>query len=183
MSQTKSELPACRRFLFWERSGEQFMNQERLKELVNYCPATGVFTWKIKIGNMQKRKPAGAFDKYGYQVIRVDRVLYKAHRLAWLYMYGAWPTKNIDHKNRIKSDNRIDNLRDVGQSENTFNAGVRANNTSGVTGVRWAADRNKWEARIRVNYRILYLGRFNGKEDAIAARKNAEQKYFGCESR
>jgi hypothetical protein len=179
MSQTKSELPACRRFS-WERSGDQIMDQKRLKQLLHYCSLTGVFTWKTDAGRIKKGSIAGATDAYGYQVIRLDKVLYKAHRLAWLYSYGTWPSKNIDHKNRVKNDNRLTNLRDVGQSANTFNSGVRKNNTSGVTGVNWLPDKSKWEARIRVNYRIVHLGKFNSKDDAVAARKNAEQKFFGC---
>lgn len=157
------------------------MTQERLKKLLRYCPLTGVFTWKTNVGNVTKGVVAGATDAYGYQVIRVDGVLYKAHRLAWFYSYGVWPTKNIDHKNRIKNDNRLVNLRDVDQSINTFNAEKRKNNTSGITGVNWVPDRKKWEARIRVNYRNFHLGKFVSKDDAIAARKNAEQKFFGCE--
>lgn len=84
----------------------------------------------------------------------------------------------VDHINGNTLDNRRENLRAVKNSTNIRNGKVRTNSTSGVTGVRYRTDRGKWEARIRVNYKILVLGQFATKGDAVKARKQAEKKYF-----
>lgn len=152
------------------------LTAKRLREVLHYSPDTGAFTWKVSYARAQAGTVAGSVDAYGYTVIRVDTVLYKAHRLAWLYVHGAWPKRNIDHINRNRSDNRIANLRDVDQSVNTFNGKLRKNNSSGITGVTWDADRKAWKAAIRVQYRVIQLGRFKNKSDAVAARRSAENR-------
>ena len=150
------------------------MDQKRLKELLHYCPDTGVFSWLVSHPRAKTGNFAGTKDHYGYLVIRVDQILYKAHRLAWLYVYGVWPAKNLDHINRIKDDNRICNLRDVSQSVNMHNASTSKTNTSGVKGVVWKSDRQKWKAQIRIAYKTIHLGYFDEKTAAIEARKNAD---------
>lgn len=142
------------------------MNQDRLKQLLTYDAETGVFTWVNRKNNV-----AGATDAYGYIVIRIDKILYKAHRLAWLYIYGFFPASNLDHINQVKNDNRISNLRVVSQSQNM-------QNLSGLKGITWDTSRKKWCARIKVMYKTIYLGRFDNKDEAIAARKSAEAIYF-----
>lgn len=99
------------------------ITQEYLKERLTYNPQTGVFIWNssnIK-GHVKKGKIAGSKDSRGYIKIQIDRKDYTAHRLAWLYEYGEWPKYTIDHINRIKYDNSINNLRDVTQAENNKN--------------------------------------------------------------
>jgi hypothetical protein len=154
------------------------LTQARLKELLHYDPETGLFRWLVKFSRQQPDGAAGTKDAYGYLLIRVERRLYKAHRLAWLYVHGAWPTKGIDHINRVRDDNRIANLREACQSLNTMNQGARANSRSGVTGVVWKEDRQKWYAQIRIGYRMVHLGVFKNKNDAAAARKKAEDAFF-----
>jgi hypothetical protein len=88
----------------------------------DYSADTGLFTWKIRRGKGGKGKKAGALTQAGYRLIRVGSGRYKAHRLAWLVVYGAWPEDTINHKNGIKDDNRIDNLEVVSRSENTKHA-------------------------------------------------------------
>lgn len=80
-----------------------------------------------------------------------------------------------------KYDNRKENLRKVTQSQNCMNQHVRSNNKSGVKGISWAKDRGKWQAKITVNYKQIHLGFFaeDKFEDAVNARKLAEEKYFG----
>lgn len=152
------------------------ITQKRLKELLHYAPETGGFTWKVSHPRAKEGALAGAKDSYGYIVIRLDTVLYKAHRLAWLYMYDEWPAKGLDHINQVKNDNRVDNLRLADQSANMRNIPVRSGSKSGVSGVTWRADRKKWSARIKVGYKNFNLGLFNDMPSAIAARRNAEAR-------
>ena len=87
--------------------------------------------------------------------------------------------KDVDHKNHNKKDNRKHNLRIVTRSQNNMNRKLFSNNTSGVTGVCWNKAANKWAAHIRINKKRIHLGYFNDFEDAVKARKEAEEKYFG----
>ena len=150
------------------------ITQIRLRELLRYAPETGEFTWKVSHPRAKAGAVAGTTDHYGYVVIRLDGHLYKAHRLAWLYVQGVWPSKNIDHINRIKNDNRMENLRLADQSINMHNVDVRVNSKSGVAGVTWRADRKKWNARIKVGYKNFNLGLFDDMAAAVAARRAAE---------
>jgi len=113
------------------------LTRERLQELLHYDPETGVFTWRVKPSRrVRTGATAGCFDKEGYWQIKVEKRIYFAHRLAWLYVHGVWPENVIDHKNREKADNRICNLRDVTQSVNMQNqVEAMANNRSGFLGV------------------------------------------------
>lgn len=149
------------------------LSSDRLKQVLAYNPKTGGFKWRETKGRAKAGSFAGATDAYGYRVIRVDGVLYKAHRLAWLYVHGRWPDGILDHINRAPGDNRIRNLREVSQSENMHNA--KRTSKSGVPGVRWRGDRGRWTAQIRVGYKTYALGSFATKEEAIAARQNAEK--------
>lgn len=110
------------------------LTAERLRETLSYSPETGAFAWRRKPANA-KRADAGCRASSGYVLIRIDDVLYKAHRLAWLYVHGEWPSKFIDHINRDKSDNRIVNLRIATRTQNTHNVGMFSSNTSGFKGV------------------------------------------------
>ena len=107
--------------------------EDVLKDLYTYDPQTG----QIFLGSGTK----GWVNKNGYTYITTPLgKKFLAHRLAWLLYYGSWPEGNIDHINRDKSDNRIDNLRDVTQSENLLNHG---NPFSGIY-----KHRKKWRVRV-----------------------------------
>ena len=157
------------------------LTPERLKSLLNYNPETGEFTWLVnrrrdlvgKIAGCSKHAGGGKF----YTYVKIDGKQYYAHRLAWLYTFGAWPENQIDHVNQDSLNNRLSNLRDVTGSENLNNQKMSKNNLSGVTGVIFRNKSQKWEACIRVNGKLIHLGLFNLKADAIVARKNAEVKY------
>ena len=104
----------------------------------------------------------------------------KLHRLIMGVVDEDWKRVQVDHIHGKDSrfDNRKSNLRTATISQNGMNVGVRPNNTSGVTGVNWQKNRNKWRARIRINQKDIHLGEFEEFQDAVNARKEAEQKYF-----
>ena len=157
------------------------LTAEKLREFLHYEPETGIFTRKVSTARRVKAGDvAGCPDGRGYLLIQAQSRLYRAHRLAWLYVYGTWPTDQIDHINRIRTDNRISNLREVSHKQNGQNRSKPSNNTSGYTGVRWYKRISKWVAQIRHNYKHIYLGCYNTIEEAIAARKAGELKYWGA---
>lgn len=100
-----------------------------------------------------------------------------AHRLAWLYVNGSFPKNEIDHINRIRSDNRIANLRPASNLENAQNRSRSSNNTSGRSDVTWNKKTKKWRARLTVGYKRMHLGYFESLDDAFSARAQAKMKY------
>jgi hypothetical protein len=158
--------------------------------LLNYERGTGRFTWKARpphffttVRDCQAWNTrfagaeAGAVKSNGYRYIRILGEDYLAHRVAWLFISGAWPTKEVDHINRRRDDNSSVNLREVTGLENHQNMSVYSSNSSGVPGVSWCNTVNRWKARITVKKNRLSLGYHDNKEDAIAARLAAERKY------
>lgn len=152
------------------------ITQERLKELLDYDPGTGLFTRRIGRGGEAAGSVAGTTNNDGYVRIHIDKKLYRAHRLAWLYIHGEFPPNQIDHINRQRSDNRIENLRPSTQRENNQNQSKPRSNTSGVVGVHWYKRIGKWQAYIMLNKRNIHLGYFDSLEEAAAARAAAKAK-------
>lgn len=152
----------------------------RLSELLNYDPETGIFTWNVDRKRVRKGDISGCPDKAGYLQIGIDGKLYLAHRLAWFYIHGQWPSLEIDHINRDKADNRISNLRLATRRENIINKAPSKINRSGVTGVYWNKASRKWHAQIYANGKRHSLGLFTQKELAVEARKHAEIIHFGA---
>jgi len=158
---------------------EQILSQDLLKHLFEYNPDTGLFIRKIKTTNkVNIGDIAGTINTLGYRVIFIKPKLYYAHRLAWLYVYGEHPPHEIDHINECKSDNRICNLRKATSGENKQNITLKKNNKSGAKGVFWYASKNKWIAYIRKDGKRHSLGYHEKFEDAVFARKMAENKLF-----
>ena len=165
------------------------VTQEYLKQRLDYSPFLGLFWFLPKPGHdpatrrwntRWAEKQAGYLHKEGYILIRIGGRRYKAHRLAFLYMTGRWPKDQIDHINGDRADNRWHNLREATNTENARNRQrLNRNNTSGVTGVYWDKQKGKWRAKIRVNDKLIHLGLFTDKADAIAARQQAEQQHYG----
>jgi hypothetical protein len=155
-----------------------------LRKRLRYEPETGKLFWLDYEGmpNSWRAKWVGkeAFavktDK-GYLCGRVDGVLFKAHRIAWVMYYGELPSDQIDHINGVKGDNRISNLRVVNNQENQRNSAMRRDNTSGITGVVWNKANSHWRATIRVDNHLKNLGSFSTIEEAADARKQADIKY------
>jgi len=104
--------------------------------------------------------------------------MYKAHRLAWMYVHGYMPVEQIDHINRVRNDNRISNLRLASQKQNNENKSLGRNNTSGVTGVTFQKNHGKWRAFIGHNNREIYLGEYDSFDEAFLVRKDAEAALY-----
>ena len=151
------------------------ITQDQLKELFDYVD--GCLIWKDNRNNVKcKGNIAGSIDNKGYRVIVINKVNYKAHRLIWLYHTGRWPNDQIDHINRDKDDNRIENLRECSTHENCQNRRKQSNNTSGHTGVSWMKSSNKWRVEIHINSKKIYLGLYDDLNEAIDIYKQAKLK-------
>lgn len=153
------------------------MNQNRVRELLNYCSETGVFTWRISKRGVTLGRLAGNIGRYGYWYIVLDNKRYVAHRLVWLYVYGDWPADCIDHINRIRTDNKLANIRAVTRAQNLQNLGLDNKNKSGFRGVSYDAANKKWRASISIQGKAKNLGRYNTKDLAVIAYKAAAAKY------
>ena len=97
--------------------------------------------------------------------------MFRAHRLVWLYVHGRFPTAFVDHINNIRHDNRLNNLRECSHAENNLNIGKRCDNSSGIIGVTWHKETNKWRVRAQVDGKDFSLGLYPTKEEAALARK------------
>ena len=152
---------------------------DRLRAALNYDPSTGVFHFRFPRGNRSAGTVAGSPNNCGYILLTIDGQKYHAHRLAWLYVHGEWPTNQIDHIDRDPSNNRLNNLREATQSQNNRNGGLRKNNTSGLKGAYFFKRDQLWMAAIRVNGRQLHIGYFDTKEKAHAAYIAAARIHAG----
>lgn len=143
------------------------LTAERLRELLNYDPETGVFTWRVRpVNSVHVGDIAGNDDGNGYLRMKISYASHSMHRLAWLYAYGVWPDGEIDHINGIRSDNRLVNLRVVSRTGNVQNR-HKTWGKSGFMGVY--ANFGKWRAAIQVNGKLISLGNFDTPEEASAA--------------
>jgi hypothetical protein len=155
------------------------LTEESLKEQVAYDPDTGVFRWKTRPSNRVKIGDIAGSINDGYVIIKLRDRKYRAHILAWLYVYGALPEMGIDHENLNRSDNRILNLREATGLENQGNTPISKANTSGYKGVCWDDRRKKWKAYIHRNRKIINLGLFDDILDAAEAYRTAAILQFG----
>ena len=158
------------------------MTREFLRDIIEYRRDTGeFFRIKDRYGNKCFINICTSKDTSGYYQFRLfhnnTSKKYKAHRIAWLYEYGELP-KMIDHINHNRTDNRICNLREIqDKKENNKNKTMFKNNTSGVTGVYWNNVNRKWVSKIRVNKKLINLGTYSTKQEAIDSRLKAEVLY------
>ncbi len=154
------------------------ITQSVLKELFDYDENTGIFVRKKSSNRWHSGKVAGSVDAKGYCVISIDSKAYKAHRLAWLYVYGVCPTNDIDHKDHDTLNNRIANLRDVTMTGNQQNR-IKANknNRSSLLGANFHPHTGKYQVQINVDGKPKYLGLFDTPEEAHAVYISAKREY------
>lgn len=153
------------------------MSQNDLRHILSYDAEMGEFAWLVRRGRAHIGHIAGNVDSHGYRRITIDGARYRAHQLAWLYVYGEWPSSELDHCNRDKSDNRIANLRLSTRVQNAANRGVRSDSSVGLKGVTRL--KSGYRAEIRHNGRSRHIGVFTTAEEAHSSYMEASRKLHG----
>lgn len=156
------------------------MEHSYLTYNLSYDPNTGVFTWaqprpKVNVG----QTAGGLHRSSGYITVEINGKSYPAHRLAWFYMTGSMPVNQIDHINRVKTDNRFSNLREATNGQNRAN--TRSSSKHGLKGVsykKWLKEK-PWEARITFEKKVRSLGCFATKEEAHEAYCKEARRLHG----
>lgn len=148
---------------------------ERVRELFVYDSESGELVHRsYRGGTRMAGEPAGGVNNKGYIHVRIDGKKRLAHRLIWLYVHGKWPDYEIDNINGLRTDNRLENLRESDRSGNCRNTGMRKDNTSGVKGVSFTRD--KYLAYIDLNKKHYHLGYFDTLDEATNAVNEARSK-------
>jgi hypothetical protein len=177
------------------------LTAEQLRAVLHYDPDTGFFRWREGIFHWRAGLPAGTEAECGpskrpyvhivlgttskgmqnrrYVLLGIQRRVYRAHRLAWLYVHGRWPENDIDHINGDGCDNRIANLREATTAENAMNRVRRADNTSGIKGVSWNKRSSQWLVHVGFQGKIVHGGLFDTIEEAKAAREALASRLHG----
>lgn len=151
--------------------------QERLKEVFNYDPETGIFTRRIDRRKWKAGQVVGTLAD-GYININIDQIIYRAHRLAWVYMTGEEPPTGIDHIDGNPLNNKFSNLRLADQTHNMCNARTRLSSRSGLKGVS-PNRRGTFTARVNYKKKCYNLGDFKTPEEAKAAYDSAAKILHG----
>lgn len=178
---------------------DEGLTAEQLRALLHYNPLTGKFRWRRdadhwRAGLLAGTEAAMGLQQYkrpyvvmgiGYRSKRLRTLIgihyrnYRAHRLAWLYVYGEWPKGYIDHINGDGTDNRIANLRLCTQTQNAGNTKKPKHNTSGFKGAYLEKRTGRWYGKIMFQRKAHYLGTFDTPKEAHAAYCEAAKRLYG----
>jgi hypothetical protein len=172
------------------------LDPKAIRDLLDYDPETGRLVWRkrgpewfrdgvrssayAQSVSWNKRfagREALTARVNGYLVGMLLGKGIRAHRAAFAWMTGEWPPEEIDHIDGNRANNTWANLRPASKSVNGKNQQRHSTNSSGTAGVSFDRRNKSWRARITVNGRLIYLGRFKSLEDAAAARKWAEAAF------
>ena len=152
----------------------------KLENHAKYDPSSGRIIWTKPLSNRVKSgDEAGKKNARGYKVFGFDGKTLYCHRAAWYLIYGYWPENDIDHINRDKSDNRIENLREATRTQNNGNVELLNSNSSGFRGVSFEKRREKYAAYIWIENKKKHLGYFWNAELAANAYNEAAKMHFG----
>lgn len=145
-------------------------------ERISYNPASGLFMWVVSAPGIRAGKLAGSVTRHGYQVIKLGRKPYRAHRLAWFLSYGVWPHGEVDHIDGDPLNNRLHNLRVVDRAGNSQNQrrAHRDNKSCGLLGVTWNKQHGKWQAKLQANKVRHHIGYFDDPGEAHKAYMDAK---------
>lgn len=150
-----------------------------IRSLLEYDPFTGEFYWLKSGHGISAGDLAGSVYANGYRYIQIYSEDYRASRLAWFFVTGEDPIEFIDHKNKVRDDNRFNNLRKATNSQNQANTGPKSTNTSGFKGVSYQLSRGKWIAMITVDGKAKNLGRYATRAEAARAYSRAAIEAWG----
>ena len=153
------------------------LSAARLREILEYDPATGIFRWRRQKGRSRPSLVAGYKHARGYLRITIDGHAYLLHRLAWFYVHGVWPRDQIDHINRVRNDNRITNLREATGQLNAQNSVKPPSKNGYPRGVHKHA--TKYRAAINIDGFTLRLGSFDSAEKAHRIYLYAKRAFHG----
>lgn len=160
------------------------LTAQRLRDLLSYDQTTGEFRWSVRTSNrISIGNVAGNPLSTGYLQICIDGHTHTAHRLAWFYVHGVWPSGQIDHLDGVRTNNAISNLRDVPVTVNRQNLRhPKSNNkSSSYLGVTFSRRRQKWVAQIVVDGRHIHIGSFQDEQTAAKAYVSAKRRlHVGC---
>jgi len=139
---------------------------------LDYDVLTGLFTHK------RSGLSAGFAAPRGYWYLQIKGRKFLAHRLAWLFVHGAWPGE-LDHIDGDRRNNKLSNLRECDRSQNCMNRKASSRNLSGFKGVSFNERAKAYRARIHVNGRDKFLGHYSTPEQAHAVYEAAAKRYYG----
>lgn len=156
------------------------LTAEKAREVLRYDGDSGKLYWRVPTGiRVKVGDEAGYLTKKGYRRLQIGDKSYASHRIVWLMEYGEYPRAQIDHINEDKSDNRLCNLREATNAENVVpRRRVRADNTSGHSGVTYVARDKRWVAQINIGGVQRVVGRFPDRESAVLCRVEAEKIHY-----
>ncbi len=153
------------------------LSLDRLKQVLDYDIESGLFSWKKPpIVHARLRDFTAGGITTGYVMIKIDGQKYKAHRLAWFYVNGEWPSCDIDHINGCPLDNRMENLRMALNSQNQANR-KRNNGKRTPKGVKLLPS-GRFQSRITIECNLITLGTFNTAEEAQSAYMEAAKTHY-----
>ena len=160
------------------------LSYESVQETFDYDPETGLLTWKVRLSKRVRIGDVAGFAQKrnkGRLKVGINNKDYMVHRIIWLWMTGAWPEFEVDHRDENPANNRWKNLRHATSSQNQRNRGPQKNNTSGYKGVTYVAKRKRWIAGVKLNGYRHNLGTFMSAEEAYAAYCKAASRLHGAE--